>query len=377
MLHRPVLFLVLSDRHHYVREATVGIGHFVRETTDWLMHRVGWPDGLDRVLADAASMRRAVGIIAFCRDADHVRRLAAAPCPAVNLSSRLLDSPVPLVIPDNLAVGRLGARHLIGQGLRRLAFVRVPNLPYAEEREAGFLAEAREAGLDPIAEAVAGAAALRRWLPGLPHPIGIMAPDDPTAVAVVAAALDADLRVPDQVAVIGADDAPLWCETSPVSLSSVPTEGRRVGYQAAALLQALRRGEPPPAGPVRIAPLRVVARTSTDVVPLGDPALAEALRRLRLDACRGCDVSEVVQAAGVSRRTFDRKVKEALGRTPHEELERVRIERASDLLLESALTVSQVARKCGFSRVSYFARVFRRERGCTPGAFRKAHVGHE
>jgi transcriptional regulator GlxA family with amidase domain len=60
-----------------------------------------------------------------------------------------------------------------------------------------------------------------------------------------------------------------------------------------------------------------------------------------------------------------------LGRSPNQEILRVRTERARALLLETDLTLSAVARQCGFGSAKYFGDAFQRQTGTTPGAFRR------
>jgi LacI family transcriptional regulator len=60
-----------------------------------------------------------------------------------------------------------------------------------------------------------------------------------------------------------------------------------------------------------------------------------------------------------------------LGRSPHQEIRRVQIQRACELLVETDLTVAEIARQCGFTRPTYFMREFRNRAGKTPSQFRR------
>lgn len=57
--------------------------------------------------------------------------------------------------------------------------------------------------------------------------------------------------------------------------------------------------------------------------------------------------------------------------SPHDFLSRVRITEARKLLVNSSLTVSQIAIKCGFTSESYFQMLFKKVNGCTPGEYRR------
>ena len=68
------------------------------------------------------------------------------------------------------------------------------------------------------------------WLQGLPKPVGVMACYDLRGQQVLDACRRAGLTVPEEVAVIGADDDELLCELSSPPLSSVIPDTHRTGY---------------------------------------------------------------------------------------------------------------------------------------------------
>src|SRR5439155_11720978 len=124
-----------------------------------------------------------------------------------------------------------------------------------------------------------------RWLAALPHPVGVLACNDVRGLQVLDSCRRIGLPVPERVAVLGVDNDVTLCELSDPPLSSIDQDLERIGYEAAALLDRLMNGEPPPPGPVLVEPLGVVSRRSTDAVAIDDPAVADALRLLRHRAC--------------------------------------------------------------------------------------------
>ncbi len=94
-------------------------------------------------------------------------------------------------------------------------------------------------------------------------------------------------------------------------------------------------------------------------------------------ASEGIDVGDVVEEAVTSRRYLERQMQAFLGRTPNQELLRIRIRRAQELLLETDLPLEAVARKAGFRNHKYLGDVFAREVGVRPGEFRRqARAAH-
>ncbi|NSW56862.1 MAG: helix-turn-helix transcriptional regulator [Armatimonadetes bacterium] len=88
-------------------------------------------------------------------------------------------------------------------------------------------------------------------------------------------------------------------------------------------------------------------------------------------------VQGLAREAGMSPRRFAEIFRAVCGRPPMDYVIDVRLDRAAELLREGRLTVSQVADRTGFATVHYFSRVFRRKRGASPSAYRRAWTGPE
>jgi LacI family transcriptional regulator len=158
-------------------------------------------------------------------------------------------------------------------------------------------------------------------------------------------------------------------------MSSVDVNAEQVGYTAAALLEDLMSGKKPPAEPILLAPRGVVTRLSSDVVATRDPAVNQAVAFIREHGCgRGIDATAVLAHVRLSRASLEPRMKRVLGRTIHQEIHRVRVERARDLLAHSTMPIKQVAHEAGFSGVQYLTRVFRQATGETPAQYRRARA---
>ena len=131
-------------------------------------------------------------------------------------------------------------------------------------------------------------------------------------------------------------------------------------------------GGPPPKKTILVEPGRVVTRESTDTMAVDDADVAQAIRLIREHACRGLRVQEVSDSVGLSRRALQQRFQQVLRRTPKEELMRVQIDRAKTLLIQTEMSVEQIAKCTGFAAFEYFVRAFRREMGVTPRAYRKS-----
>jgi AraC family transcriptional regulator len=83
-------------------------------------------------------------------------------------------------------------------------------------------------------------------------------------------------------------------------------------------------------------------------------------------------LESLAQESGYSRVHFVRMFRAATGRSPHNYLLNLRIERARELLSNPALSLTDIALDCGFSSHSHMTRVFRQFLGVTPSEYRRA-----
>ena len=180
----------------------------------------------------------------------------------------------------------------------------------------------------------------------------------------------AGVLVPEQVAVVGADNDELICNLCFPPLSSVIINDEQRGYQAAAVLDELMAGRAAPARRVDIEPVGVVSRASTDILAIDDPSLAASLRFIRDHACDSIGVDDVVAAVPMSRSALERRFRHVVGRSINDEIVRVRLNRAIELLSATQLELKMIAHKAGFGSPSYMGAVFRDKLGRTPGSYR-------
>ena len=211
------------------------------------------------------------------------------------------------------------------------------------------------------------------WLRSLPKPIGLMACNDDRGQHVIEACKLAGLRVPDEVAVIGADNDELVCELSDPPMSSVAVNFERAGYDSAELLAKLMAGRRSVSKAIVVSPTHVVARQSTNILAIEDAHVAKSLRFIRLHGREAIQVTDVVTASGLSRRVLEKRFRKLLGRSVLIEIRRVRVAQICRLLAETNLSVSQIADSLGYTSIEHIARYFRSEMKMSPLAYRKQH----
>jgi len=312
-----------------------------------------------------------------------VKSCAQLGIPLVDLNDTPSFPGVPKIRPNNTAIGHLGAEHFLERGFRHFAYCGFTNQLWSCERRDGFVEALRLTGhsCDVLDLHYPGAITpdwnaeqtrlIAAWLTSLPKPVAIMACVDVRAFQVITAAQHAGLLVPEEIALLGVNNDVIRCELSYPSLSSIALNAHQAGYHAAEMLDRLLRGEKPGAMDVRIEPLGVVARLSTDILAVGDKNVAAALSFIRERACRGVSVDEVVVHAAASRSQLERKFRRFIGRSPQAEIRRVQLARIKELLAETDLPLKSIASMTGFEHIEYLSVVFKRMTGESPGQYRK------
>jgi len=172
-----------------------------------------------------------------------IERAAATSAPIVVWGAHRPGSSQITVGTDNLLGGELAARHLIGIGRRRLAFLGDPGVPEFSDRHAGFhrtiaAAEGVEEIVLPLHLTDQDAYEdMARYLTAHPAPDGIFAASDVIAMSAMRAIADQGLRVPQDVSIVGYDDISIAAHTLP----PLTTIRQDVGHGARLLVDLLMR----------------------------------------------------------------------------------------------------------------------------------------
>jgi LacI family transcriptional regulator len=306
--------------------------------------------------------------------------------PTVNVWTNSPNRKLPLVAVDYEAAGRLAAEHLGDRGLRSFGFIGRENDAAARLLLNGFRRTLSARGFPVDVLLVPGdpqdveswirlQRPLRRWVASWKPPIGVLASVDILARHLCNACQHAGVRIPDDVAIVGSGNTTLLCELLEPTISSLEHGYERVGRRAAELLDALMAGQKASVKPLLLPPSGVVSRRSSDMFAVDDPSVAAALRAIWAGSGRPLKVSSILQGVPTSRRTLERRFRETLGRTIHDEIRRAHVEQAKRLLVETRESLKVVAARSGFSDPQQFSRVFRSSEGLTPQRYRRIYAG--
>ena len=197
---------------------------------------------------------------------------------------------------------------------------------------------------------------------------------DPVTFSCIArllnAALELDISVPEELAILTIGDNRTICENQSVPLSSIDQNLERGGYEAAALLDRLMSGQRPPKKPILVPPLGVVVRRSTEVIAVSDPTVRKAMELISRKLAQPIGSPQIADALGVRRPVLDTLFREHLCHSVGEEIRRQRFARAKLLLETTNMSVAAIAAETGYCSPSHFANTFRDTTGVSPRAWR-------
>ncbi len=361
-----------------------GIAHYERTHQVW----AAFHDDQAQALEDPGWLRSRPwrGVITRHSSSGLVHACKDLGIPLVDLDDTPAFPGVPKVRPDNRAIGHLAAEHLLERGHRHFGYVGFSSESYSDGRGDGFVESGALAGhrCDRFEIPYPGddrpvwdppqIEQLVKWLRVLPKPVGILACMDLRAQQGLSAASEADLLVPEEVALLGVNNDLNRCELSFPPLSSVAPNAFQSGYRAAEILDHVLTGKKDPPAIERIEPAGVITRRSTDVLAIADRVVASALGFIRERACQNISVDDVVRHAHTSRSQLERKFRHFLGRTPQAEIRRIQVATIRTLLQETDFPLKKIAVLSGFEHVEYMCVLFKRVTGLAPGAFRRVQV---
>jgi LacI family transcriptional regulator len=206
------------------------------------------------------------------------RRIEEQKVPYVLIDRAFMGMPANFVGVDDIAVGRLATEHLIAAGCRRIAHIRGAATSTALGRLEGYyqaiarhdlsqfqgyVLAGRSADVDSW---ISGNEAMRKLLDLAPRPDGVFCYNDPIAIGVIDAILEAGLRVPEDIAVIGCGNLH-FAKSLRVPLSSVDQQSKAIGERAGKLVLTLIEAKVAPQPKSIMLEPAIVARHSTQRLP--------------------------------------------------------------------------------------------------------------
>ncbi len=207
----------------------------------------------------------------------------------------------------------------------------------------------------------------------LPRPCAIFCENDRESGHVVNLALDAGLRVPEDLSVLGVGNDDLLCNSSAISLSSVETRLYERGLRLAEALDRIFHGQE--SGTIlKLEPTqKIIERKSTGFYAIEHPLLREMIQYLTRHAATPIQIADLAKEFHLSVSAVYRTFMNHLGISPKKLLLDARMDIARRLLLDTDDKISAIAEEAGFPTAASFFETFHKIHTCTPQEWRKGN----
>jgi len=295
--HTNMVGLVVPDLvHPFFAEVAKGLSKILRKKGYSLVISSSEEDPeLEREEIDNLLARNVDALIVASTQwtVESFRRIEEQKTPYILIDRKFQGLSAHFVGVDDEQVGYIATKHLITEGCRRIAHIRGPETSTAIGRLEGYRRALRENNLPPRrAYVVAGRSsddradvsghqAMQKLLSRRPRPDAVFCYNDPVAMGAMKAILEAELRVPEDIAVVGCGNVN-YAELLRVPLSSVDQESGAIGERAARLalklIDAKRIVRP---ATILLKPKLVVRASSNRTHALSSPTAASPAGRSR------------------------------------------------------------------------------------------------
>ncbi|MGV7224982.1 MAG: DNA-binding transcriptional regulator [Nitrospinales bacterium] len=376
------VILNIETSRAYGRGLLYGIHVYSLSKDNWSFYQVS--GGKNRGLPNLSDWGADGAIVRETMDIEDVMSFGIPTVVSLDTNSNISEADITLST-DQAEIAQLAANHFLERKFKNFAFSGPTKFWWSKERGEHFSKAITDADfavdiydhLEPEGKLTWSKAQSRmvEWLKFLPKPVAIMAANDDHGQYIIEACKVAGLMVPSDIAVLGVDNDTMVCEFTRPSLSSISLDTKCAGYRAAELLDNLMNGQDIDQREIKVNATHVVSRASTDIMAVDDKVVANALQYMRSHSRELIQVCDVAEAVSVSRSVLDRRFRKAFGKSVQKEICRLRIERIVRMLIETDMSITQIAIAMNFSGIEHIGRYFKNEMGMSPLRYRKAHKG--
>ncbi len=338
--------------------------------------------GIDGILEFAKSWE-ADGIIGQFYNTAEINKLIDENIYPIAVDFREKFDQVSNISGDYLQAGKMAAEYFLAKGYKNFAYYGFHETVWSRERERGFTQTLRRQGFQTSVYAPQPVSShnfwyyapspLQEWLNSLKKPVAIFTCDDSRSEHLAEAARLSNIHIPQEVALLGIDNDEIICNFSSPPLSSIQQDEENAGYQAAQLLDKMITHQQNVKEDILVKPLRIITRQSTDMLALEDPFVRKALIFIQENLDKLIHVDDVTNVVPLSRRALEKRFRKATGRSVYQEIQRQRIQKVVKLLLDSNLTITDIAILCGYEDNKNLSRIFTGIHGVTPLQYRKKY----
>ncbi len=283
---------------------------------------------------------------------------------------------------DYFGTGEMAAQFFIKRRYRHFAFYGNKGVVWSRERAEGFRTQVEKAGgsyhyfesenLDGE-EWGRSHIELDEWLLSLPKPVGLFACDDNFALRISQYCKINNIRIPEEIALLGVDNDELICNLSDPPISSIVTDVEKGGYEAGRLIDRMNKGEIKDPFNIVVRPTRFELRKSTEKYNIENEYISQVVNFIEDNFITDINIEEITELVPLSRRNLEVKFKDEMKTSIYQFIIRCRIDYFAHLLISTDRTLFDLALESGFNDCKNISRIFKKLKGCTPIEYRKKY----
>ncbi|HCF80388.1 MULTISPECIES: helix-turn-helix domain-containing protein, partial [unclassified Proteiniphilum] len=182
-----------------------------------------------------------------------------------------------------------------------------------------------------------------------------------------------NIKIPEEISLLGVDNDELICHLSDPPISSIVTDVEKGGYEAGRLIDRMIKGEIVEPFNIIIRPTRFELRKSTEKYDISNGYISQVVNYIEDNFNTDINIEELTELVPLSRRNLEVKFKEEMGTTIYQFILSCRIDYFAHLLLTTDRTLYDMALEAGFNDCKNISRIFKKHRGCTPVEFQKKY----
>ncbi len=372
-----------------------GIAQYIRSKGRFQL--IAWPD-TSRESITFLKKQGCQGVIASIATTAQANQLYQLGIPIIAYSTVQNMGHLPFISSDSQRVAELAFEYLSGKQFKHYAFFGLTEARWSTERLTYFSDLVSQSGCQlhvfegkplRMAHNLPGFAKLwadttmkqdqhdlMTWLEELPKPIGILVSCDILGCHLSQVATEIGLSIPDDIAILGIDNNESLCNICTPPLSSIALNLNKAGYDAAELLDRIISGKEQLQGQqIKIQTREVKERASTDILAIDDPDVLNALKYIRTHENEPLQVEDIAQHICISKRSLQMKFHHILKTSIHDAIVHAHFNLARQLILETDLSIEDIAIRSGFHYSSNMRRAFLDITGMLPQKYRQTHRG--
>ena len=276
---------------------------------------------------------------------------------------------------DYYGTGEMAAKFFIKRRYRNFAFYGNKDVIWSQERAEGFRSEVEKVGGNYYyfeSEDLGGKEwsskhiEMDEWLLSLPKPVGLFACDDDFALRISQICRINNIKIPEEISLLGVDNDDLICNLSDPPISSIVTDVEKGGYETGRLIDRMLKEEINEPFDIIVKPTRIELRKSTEKYDISNDYISEVVNYIEDNFTKEINIESLTELVPLSRRNLEVKFKEEMGTTIYQFILNCRIDYFADLLISSERTLYDMALESGFNDCKNISRIFKKHKGYTP-----------